>query len=272
MTLDPGDPTRWPFASRKRLLLAVYLDYLLLGAPWTVAAEAVEQFWPGVKQLSTPLKFVFFLVAESILYSQVRWSPGQACLGIVAIERTPFAAPIGGRPPKPIYLVEPWLKANERWWTIVYGVYLILDGAKSIARWTFWHAPMPFMGQQLPTQLSIAVSILQGLVQWWAAVAALRLSTLARPLGLALFAVIAADTLLSWRLLPSWIEDHVIARRAYQGAVPRPGEVEFMQLAIPWVTLATAFVGVLWAIVIGLRARRARAGYSDGRPEGMPTP
>lgn len=273
MSLDLGAPTqpRWPAASGKRLLLALYLDYLLLGAPWTIAAEAVEESWSGVKPLSLPLKLLFFLVAETILFSQVRWSPGQRCLGIVAIERTPFADPIGGRPPKPIYLVDPWLKANERWWTVLYGVYLVLDGAKAIARWTMWHAPLPFMGMQLSTQLSIAVSVLLGLVQWGAGATALRLAPLARPLGLALFGVILADALLSWRMLPQWIEHYVIARRAYQGAVPRPGEIEFMQLAIPWVTATTAIVGTVWTVAIGRRARRARERYPSG-PTGAMSP
>ena len=42
-----------------------------------------------------------------------------------------------------------------------------------------------------------------------------------------------------------------------------------MQLAIPWITAATAILGVGWAIAIGHRARRARERYA---PADAPSP
>ena len=252
-----GAPTsRWPFASRRRLLLAIYLDYLLFGAPWTIATAALEQFWPGMKRLSFPLEVGFFLALEALLMARVRWSPGQYCLGIVTSERSPFA-PIGPGE-KPAYLVNPWLLAHERWWTILLGVLVILDGAKAVTRWTRWHSPVPFMGVHLPFEASVACMVLFGLAEVWIGVAALRLMPVVRPLGLAVFGLLAASTVMSWGLMPDWIERYVVARRAAMGMTPRPREIEVLQALIPIGNLAAAVVAAIWTFGIGGRAMRAR--------------
>ena len=259
MAWTPGDaPTpRWPFASRRRLLLAIYLDYLLFGAPWTIAAAALERFWPSLDRLSFPLNLAFFLVLEFVLMARVRWSPGQYCLGIVASERSAFA-PIGPDE-KPVYLVDPWLLAHERWWTLLFGVLTILDGAKAIARWTMWHAPVPFMGVLLPFEASVAVMVLFGVAETWVGVAALTLRPIVGPLGLAVFGALAASSVLSWGLMPEWVERYVVARRTHAGMTPRPGEIELMQVVIPSVNLGAALVAAIWAVGLGGRAKRARA-------------
>jgi hypothetical protein len=262
MHLDPAASIapRWPAASRRRLMLAAYLDYLLLGAPWTIGVWALEAFWPALGRLSLPLRIGYFLVLEAILLGPVKWSPGQYCMGIVAWKRSAFADPRDPDTVKPSYLVDPWLKANGRWWTVLFGVLVIEDAARSISRWTMWHAPMPVMGMQLSSEATIAFQILFGLVEVAVGVAVLRLKPVAMPLGLAVYGFMIASTVLSWELLPAWLEQAVTAKRAFLGRPTRPGEIGFMSEFVPVGTVIAGVVALGWLGLIWRRARRAAAG------------
>lgn len=210
--------------------------------------------------MSFPLKVLLFLALETLLVTLVKeWSAGQYCLGIVSYKRSPFASPSDPQSEKPSYLVDPWLSAHERWWTVLFGVLAILDGAKSLARWTMWHAPLPFMGAQLSSEASMAVQVCVGVIEVMVGVAVLRLKKVALPLGLVVYGFLLVSTVLSWQLLPDWVEHYVVARRSFQGLSPRPGEIEFMQALVPMGTLFVAVVATGWLILIGRRAHHAGA-------------
>ena len=51
----------WPIASRKRLFLAAYLDFLLFGIPWTLTMRGLERLVPDLQQSSWALKVAAFL-------------------------------------------------------------------------------------------------------------------------------------------------------------------------------------------------------------------
>ena len=250
---------RWPVASAKRLLLSGYLDYLLFGAPWAIAVWALESSWPALPRLSLPLRLCYFLVLEATLLGPLKWSPGQYCLGIVAWKRSPFADPRDPETVHPTYLVDPRIKSNERWWTVLLGVLSILDAAKSISRWTLWHAPMPVMGMQLSSEATIAFQILLGVAEVAVGVAVLRLRPAALMLGLVVYGFLIVSILLSWDLLPAWIEQAVTAKRASLGRTSRPGEIGSMSTLVPVATLVSCCVALGWVALVARRARKADA-------------
>ncbi len=254
----------WSAASRKRRFLAAYLDYLFFGAPWTVAIWALAALWPALQQFSFSLNILLFLVFEALLVTVVKWSPGQYCLGIVSRQHISFASLPDFRGPTPTYLVDRWLYTHERWWTLLFGVLAVLDGAKSLARWTFWQAPFPFLGTHPSAEASIAVQLFVGAAEVTVGITVLRLKWAALPLGLVVYGLLFVSTLLSWQLLPGWIEEHVVARRSLQGRSPRPGEIAFMQTFVPVGTVFAAGVATAWLALIGRRAQQAASVLARG--------
>ena len=247
----------WPVASRKRRVLAGYLDYLLLGGPWAVAMWFLADSLPPLQRASFPLKLVIFFLLEVVALKLLMWSPGQYCLGIVAFRRSPFAAPQDSSAAKASYGVDPHLFFHERWWTMLFGVLAVLSGTKDLVRWTMWHVPLPVMGVQLTEQASIRLQVLVGAAEIFIGVAALRLNPLVLPVGLAVYGFQVVSTVLSWPLLPGWVETYVRERRSYQGLTPRPGEAEFMQAVVPIGMVVLGVVAALWSVFVGRRARQA---------------
>lgn len=256
MTERRVDCEHWPAASKKRQLLAVYLDYLLFGAPWTVVVSSLSESIPALEKLAFPLQILLFLALESLLFGVVRWSPGIALLGM----RTtvgPTIAP-SGEERKTRYVVDPWLKLNERWWTVLFGVLVVLDGAKVLTRWTKWTPAMPFMGIQLDETATAVVCLALGMLECAVGCVALRLHRALMLLGPLLYASTLASVVLSWPLWPDWIERYVVARRAYQGLPVRDGEVEIMRLVIPVGMVAIGVIMWVWMGLVALRCHRAR--------------
>lgn len=258
-TIRSSTESSWPVALRKRRVLAGYLDYLLFGAPWAVAMWIVADSVPQLHRASFPVKVILFVILEALVLKLIKWSPGQHCLGIVAFQRSPFVSSHDPTSAKPSYFVEPYLFANGRWWTVLFGVLAVLSGAKDLARWTMWHAPLPIMGVELSAQLSVAVQALIGAAEILVGVAVLRLSALALPVGLTVYGFQLVSTVMSWRLMPKWVEAYVHDRRSYQGTVPRPGEIEFMQAVVPAAMVLFAVAAAGWLLLVGRRSRQARA-------------
>lgn len=238
-----------PIASRKRLLLAVYLDYLLFGAPWAIVIWWLSAIVPALGREPWYLKLLFFAALETMALRLVAWSPGYALLGI-----TPLTPSTG----RPVYAVDPRVKAGECWWTMAFGVLLILDGAKSISRWTLWSPPAPFFGIQPGPVSSAVVSIGLGALGLAVGAAALRLSPHLLSLGIAQTAIFSLSSLLSWSLWPAWIRDYIIARRAYQGGDVRPGEIEFMTALYPIGVVVLGVAMMAWLLLVVARIRGAR--------------
>ena len=249
---------RWPPASQKRRVLAWYLDFLLFGSPWAILVWGFSQVFPFLAKLSLPISLLLFLPLESLLLRLISWSPGHWLLAIRRLPADPFAPPEASERRRARYVVEPWLKSNERWWTILFGVLLILDGAKSLVRWTMWTPPIPFMGVQLDEAASIVAMLAFGALKCALGYAALRLRPWMLLLGAAYYVLDLSSTLLSWRLLPGWVERYQIARRAYQGVPVREGEGEMMQRMLPGGIIVLAFLMIIWMLFAASRIRRAR--------------
>ena len=132
-------------ASKKRLVLSVYIDFLLFSALWGLGSyflvtEGDTPFW---------LQLAVFSVLEAMLMWQFS-SPGLYFLSIYSLKRSttlpdgPGSLAIGS------FVVEPAVYEEENWLTMLLGVVCILEGAKSMVRWTQWAVPIPLLG--MPTE------------------------------------------------------------------------------------------------------------------------
>ena len=213
---------------------------------------------PDIQRLSLPIKLFLFLGLEAVLVRGFSWSPGHWLLGIHRLRIDAFAVPVAAEKRQPTYLVEPWLKLNERWWTILFGVLAILNGAKALVRWTMWTPAIPFMGIQLHEATSVEVLLALGTAECLVGCVALRLRPVIVILGRIVYGVTIASTVLSWQLWPAWVERYVLARRAFQGLPVREGEVEFMQQIVPFSIIATGLVMGTWMLVVAFWIRRVR--------------
>lgn len=235
-------------ASRKRLVLAAYLDLVLFN---TLAALAWRYVAPG--QEPPWLKYAVFLGLEAALMLVVRWTPGEWLMSVRQIARAWDAIEPGGKSAAP-FLVNARVWKRESFWTAALGVFLIVDGAKEAVRWTMWTPPLPWFG----TRLDPEWAMVSGLVSLALGALVLRVHA-AAPLAVAgASAATATSVLMSWSLWPEFAQGMVTRRRAFQGLPVRPGEVELMQAALAWGVLAILAAQIV--IVVAYRRRFTEKG------------
>ena len=251
--MNDAHMTPWPAPSRRRLWLALYLDYLLIGGPLEILLWALDPLVPGLRKSSFLIRVAVVSVLDLALLGRHDWSPGRRALGIVRQSPAPGAA--DAPPHRRPLVVDPRLLAAERWWTVLLGVYLVLDGTKLLMRWTLWSRPMPFLGMALDAPTSAVFQVMLGIVGCVVGVGVLRLRARVVVVGVVLMGLVMLSTIASWSLLPEWITHEVAARREVTGRVGRPGEVEFMKALVPVGTVVASVLTMAW---LGLVLRRAR--------------
>jgi len=246
-------------ASRRRLALAAYLDYLLFGIPWVLALWIGERSLPALANLPSATKVVAFVVFEFVLLRQARWSPGSWLLSIRMVVPTSLDAAsqptLAGR----VFVVPASLKRHERWWTVLLGVLCVLDGSKAMVRWTMFVPPTAIFGQRIPDEIVPAVLILVGAAELALAAGVLRLRLYPILAGALYYLLFAASFVASWSVMPALVEEYAHLRRASQGLAVRPGEVELLQSFVPFLFVAVPALLVGWFLLAAYRARRARA-------------
>jgi hypothetical protein len=191
-------------ASRKRLLLSVYIDFLFYTSVIYIAGYWLAlsgHKYGGAEKIA----FVF-----SVLLWKKK-SLGRVFLGI-----------------SDDYYLSEDLKNRETFLLMALATIFVLDGTKQIVRWTQFSA-WPFFGF-IPESFSyVAISFLSGglsiLAGFWLYKLDIR--------GLYLSAVIVLMQLFSMILSHEYfngvIAQKIIERRAIQGIAVREGEVEFLQ-------------------------------------------
>jgi len=243
------------------MALVVYIDYVIFGGPWAIAVWAISKFLPGFEAEPFWVKLSLFTALELVLHGLFRWSPGQFVLGVVEASRSTASLSLSGAPlsTKRTYLVDPSLKMRERWWTVLVGVLLILEGAKSIARWTMFTPPIPWFGVVPPAAVSAALFVLVGLAEIVLGAGVLRMRRFIFTLGLALYGTVLASNLISWSQWPDWTRRYVLARRAFQGTPVREGELETMQTITPVLMVVAPVILLLLVLLVYWRVRRLDA-------------
>lgn len=249
----------WPLASWKRLLLAAYIDLLIFGAPWTVGVWAASKTLPGFQGESLLMKFALFAVIETLLFRIVKWSPGQFALGIVEAPGTWAFESAEPAETGPVYVVDPWLLENERWWTVLSGVLFLMDGSKAMVRWAMFSPPAPWFGVFPSKAESVILFVVVGFTGFILGGGMLRLRRFILPLGLVLFGIQFVSNLVSWSAWPIWAERYVAARAAFGGTPVGEGQVELAQTFIPGVVVAGPIIGLLFVLNVYRRVPRAPA-------------
>ena len=122
------DHPQWLLASRKRRLLAIYVDFVLFSAVYGVAHHFAEELLSG-----NVYKLLGFALLEACLLLGWKRSVGLHFLSIRRAEEGKL-------------LVDPAIYQRESWLTIFLGVLLLLDGSKAFVRWTTFAVPRPSFG------------------------------------------------------------------------------------------------------------------------------
>jgi hypothetical protein len=219
-------------ASRKRIFLALYFDYLVL-SPVLILGLYLST---GRFDIPTWQELVVLLIYEAILY-HVTDSPGFRLLSMRKAGRS--LHPEGQLPvPVDTLLVDGQIYFHERWQTMLVGTLYLAEGSKQMVRWSMWIPPLPFFG--IPTnETSFAVySIVLGGLLMYTGYMFLRLKRAGFWLGIGIAASIAVSTVLSWNQWDSIAKELLIRRRSFQGLPIRSGEVEFLQAILPEALLA----------------------------------
>lgn len=238
----------WPPASKTRRILAVYVDFLLFSVVIALVSWVLAKVDPSLAVAPLWVQITTFLVVEAIILKVVAWSPGHWSLGV-------YRANVPGLGPKPI--VNPSIANTERWWTMLLGVLIVLEGTKMAVRWALWHPPVPFMGIQLELAASTMLSVVMGAMLSAIGLFVLRCHTKAALLGMALYAISLISSVLSYELWSSWAAADVVARREYQGLPVREGEIETIRHWMPMLVVAGPALMFAWLFAVSRRFSRA---------------
>lgn len=206
--------------SKKRQLLALYLDFILFMVVWGLLEHFVAQE-NGFPSWVALITFGMVKVATHKLLG----SPGAFMLSI-------------GRDG----LVNPEIHARENWLTILLGVLFVLEGTKQLVRWTQLLVPEPFFGFIPSSNVQILINITIGTLFVIIGYLFLKLHRTGLILGLIAGAAAIVSCVLSWSLWDKTVAEMVVARRALQGKPVGENEVEFMQLLMPEGILLLAVV------------------------------
>ena len=250
-------------ASRGRLLLSLYLDFIIFSVPWAFVHHFAFQASSDLQRLSTPAKLIMFAILELLLHRIVKWSPGEWLLSIrrVNVQDVSVAADSASRTAVPFVALN--IHARENWFTILVGVFILLEGTKGLVRWMMYTPPTPMFGTQLSGTAWPFVAIAAGAVECVIAYLLLRTRPSALAIAVPYFVFMLASVVTSWNLWDAWAAESVTRRRAYQGIPIREGEISQMQAMTPEILVAgivfSLIVVAAAGIVLVRRGRRASA-------------
>lgn len=249
--MNYSSTSRPPIASTKRLLLAVYLDYLIYGSAWEIV-----WYFIGPEKASLVFELLLFFLVESLLL----WLYDTPGFRYLSIDSLPVI-----KSPRDVQFnffgkhrfVDPTILNGERWYTMTIGVLFILDGAKLLARWTAYGPPLPFFGIETTVLSHAGFAICFGAISIFVGYLVLKLRRSALALGISLVVLQGISTLMSWDMWDTKVVEMVTARREYLGMPIRPGEIEIMQALVP-----EGFLVILVLMLVALFLIRKRLVHS----------
>ena len=209
-------------ATKKRMLVALYLDFILFMVVWGLA----EHFLVKEDGLSFWMAVAAFVLIRAAT-RKVFHSPGSVMLGINR----------DGSVNRDIY-------TRENWLTILLGALFMLEGTKQLVRWTQILVPEPFFGFVPEPGLEILINVATGILFVVIGYLFLRLERVGLALGISSVVGTIISCLLSWSLWDRTVAQVVVARRQAQSLPVREEEVETMQAIMPEgiVILAVVFL------------------------------
>lgn len=234
----------WPAPSRRRRAVGVLLDFYFLWPPTVLLLLILSFAAPSFEVDIEVFRMLVFLVAESILLFVVRWSPGWMALGI-RMRPDPSSA-LGAPDRKVPRVVDPWVLANERWWTILPSVYLVEEGTKLLGNSLLWHMTFPFLGLLLEGVAAAAFHLAFGALALAAGMGILRLR------GWGVWAGAAFELVMLATFAPGGAAVAEYVRRMAE----RPVTDDRVRFVATW--LSASFIGMLaWLAFVAVRIRFA---------------
>lgn len=199
-------------ASKKRILLAWYIDLLLFSVSWNLLSYFLNL------QIHLPIwsQYACFVVIQVIALKTIG-SAGHVFLGINLASGT----------------VEPNTFQRESWLTILIGVLLILEGTKQMVKWTQFNMPIPAAGFHPHDFTQIAIHVAFGISAVTAGYWFLKLKIQGLYLGVFLCLFSMISNTLGWKLWNPVIANIITARRELQGRSFSDGGIEYMLQVMP---------------------------------------
>ncbi len=223
-------------ASKKRLVLSWYIDFLFFMTLWGLLSYFLKldsslPFW---------VPYLVFFVIRAVTGKYVG-SIGYAFLGIEHAEKT----------------VNPKIYERENWLTMLMGILLILEGSKQLVRWTQLFVPQPIFGFFPGDAVQIAIHVALGISSITAGYWFLKMNIKGLYMGITVALINMLSDVLSWKLWDPVVEQMIIARRELQGMPVREGEIAFMQSLFPEGMLAVAGIAIVAMLFTYRRLRNA---------------
>lgn len=235
--------------SRKRQLLALYVDYLVFTGvyqpiAWVVRSTATLDHWL--------VALAVFAGLRAVAWALKLGMPGQWALGIHTGQ---------------VAMVESRILERERWWTATAGTLLVLEGSKNLVRWTQGLPVEPLLGLAAPQWIALAAITIFGGLNVGAGLLVLRTRLAGEVIGIGVLGAEVLAAMIHRDDFRQWAGPAVIARRSLQGVPLREGEVEMMQMLTATILPAVIAAGVIWLLVVAVRFRghdRLTSNAADG--------
>ncbi len=257
--IDPGfKPEQWVSASKKRLLLSAYIDYLYVSVLWTFLGYTLTSFFTDISALPPLGRWLLFGAYELLIFKFNFPSIGAKFLSIGKFKYQAFDK-AGKTITSHLSLVNSWIKANESWCSMIVALLFLTDGTKSLVRWMMWTPPMPFFGMQTSAQASIIIYLVIGAVEIGISFYLFRLNMRGFFIGYPYLILTSLSTLMSWNLWDSFAEEMVIRRKTYQGLPVKEDEIEFFQSIMPEAILIYLAMLLIALTALFLKFRKINA-------------
>lgn len=227
-------------SSRKRQLLAIYIDYLVFTAVYQPIAWMVRSVAPLSNWI---VALAIFVALRSVAWALRLILPGNWALGIG---------------PRPTMALNPRISGCERWWTVAAGTLLVLEGSKNLVRWTEGLPIEPLLGSATTEWMATVAITTLGAVNVLAGLLILRTRWMGAVIGTGVLGVELLAAFVHREGFRDWAAKAVVARRALQGVPVRDGEIEMMQTLSTTVLPVAMVIGVIWLLAIAVRFRATK--------------
>ena len=248
------DPQAWVIASRKRYLLALYIDYLIVGSLWALVQFLVAWSVPAAGVLPAWGRWVLFGLFE---LTATRFDGIALGARVLSMRRFSYRGAEGsGRPLRGrLWFVDAWVKRHESWLAMILALLFVSDGVKSAVRWTLWNPPQPFFGLALNDFASTIAYVVMGGLEVWIGYLLFTLYRRAIAGALAYTTALAASVVASWGLWDPFIAEMITRRQEYLGAGRAAERVAAFQALMPEALVAGLALLLALLIVLAVRYR-----------------
>ena len=231
-----------PGSSRKRRLLAIYVDYLVFTAfyqpiAWMVSSAAPLSNWV--------VALAIFVALRSVAWGLRVVLPGNWALGIG---------------PRSTMTLDQHISGRERWWTVAAGTLLVLEGSKNLVRWTEGLPIEPVLGSATPQWMATVAITTLGAASVLAGLLILRTRRVGAVIGAGVLGAELLAAIVHREGFRDWAAKAAVARRTLQGIAVRDGEIEMMQTLSTSVLPAAMVIGLIWLLAIAVCFRATKTG------------